>query len=333
MLQTGIQHGILPSVALAAAAGTDISAPPEITDLLDAILSLNRERNDHIWNELKIAVRLLNDIGIEPVLLKGAAYLASDTYSDCAGRYLLDLDLLLPETESQRAVSHLLANGYSIDERDAFGRFRHHHPQVSRGSVGTELHHKIGLGRSQYILPAKEVIAGAALLHLDGLRVRVPSPTHLAIHLVLHSQLQHPYNERIWPPLRALYDLVKIDQRFGGSIDWREIAHRFTRARQYGLLVLHLLDVHDALGWQLPFVPRLGPVTRLRKLRRTALRLFPALRYADPIYMGSVLLTRRLRMLRNVLVTPGGLQHLISHIFAPSVVEGLLLDVREGRGH
>lgn len=333
LLQIGVHEGILPSLALVAAAGADISAPVEIADLLDEILLVNRQRNDYICDELKIAVRLLNEIGLEPVLLKGAAYLASDIYTDLGARYLVDLDLLLPEAKLEHAVAHLVANGYSVDQRDSFGRFRHHHAQVSRGSVPIELHHKIGLGRSQYMLPAKELIESATSLDLDGVRVRVPSPTHLAMHLILHSQLLHPYNERIWPPLRAMYDLVQLQERFGAAIDWKQIAARCKQAGQYGLLVLHLGDVHEAFGFELPFTPAQGLLTRLRQLRRTTLRRMPAVRYADPIYMWSVLVARRLRMLRSVLATPGGLQHLIRHLFAPSVVEGLLLDVREGRGH
>lgn len=333
LLQKATEEVILPSLADIVRNGFDIGAPAEITDFLDEVLTLNRERNAHIWNELKAAVRLLNEIGIEPVLLKGAAYLASGTYGDAATRYLLDLDVLLPQTQLQKAVDRLVANGYSVDATDAFGKYRHHHPQVSRGSVAIELHHKLGFGSCERVLPAQEVIDSAAPLDLEGVRVRVPSPTHLAMHLVLHSQVQHPYNERIWPPLRAMYDLVQLEQRFGGAIDWKEIADRFTSAGHYGLMVLHLIDVHEALGFKLPFASHLTPTTRLRLLRRRALRRLPVLRYVDPIYMPSVLLKRRLRVLRSALVTPGGVRHLATHLFAPSVFERLLLDVREGRGH
>jgi hypothetical protein len=323
----------LPVLAALAQDGLEICPPAEISDLLKAVLSLNRERNDHIWHELKVCVQLLNEIGIHPVLLKGAAYMACGLYSEPGARYLQDVDLLLPETQLHKAVEYLLANGYAIDETDTFGRFRHHHPQLNRGSVSIELHHKLGLGSCHSILPAKEVIECSTFAELDGVRLRVPSPTHLAMHLVMHSQLLHPYNERIWPPLRALYDLVQLQQRFGPSIQWAVVRERFRGAGQDGLLLLHLLDARDALGFKLPFPGGITLLTRLRQFRRSILRHLPTLRYLDPVYMFSTLFTRRLRVMRNVLATPGGARHLVSKLFAPGIYQRLFLDVIEGRGH
>ena len=34
-------------------------------------------------------------------------------------------------------------------------------------------------------------------------------------HLTMHSQLQHPYNERVGPLLKEMYDLVLLQRRFG----------------------------------------------------------------------------------------------------------------------
>jgi Uncharacterised nucleotidyltransferase len=333
LLKTATEQAVLPALAALVHDGLNISLPKEISDLLSEVLAFNRERNDHIWNELKAAAQLLNDVRIEPVLLKGAAYIAAGVYPDSGARYLLDLDLLIPEAQLPQAVNHLVAQGYSVDETDKFGRFRHHHPQLSRGSVSIELHHKLGLGRCQFMLPARQVIESAVPLDLDGIRVRLPSPTHLAMHLIMHSQMLHPYNERIWPPLRAMYDLIKLRQRFGNYIRWADIEDRFRRADQYGLLALYLLYVRDALGSIPPFKARVTFLTRVRGFRRMLLRRLPLLRYFDPIYMLSILFTRRLRVLRSVLSTPRGPRYLVSALLAPGVYKGLFLDVVEGRGH
>lgn len=332
LFETATEEAVLPALAFAVNDGLDISAPREVSDFLSAVLLLNRQRNQRIWQQVKETAHLLNGVGIEPVLLKGAAYLAAGVYSDPGTRYLVDLDVLVPEALLPGAFQHLVESGYSYDKTDQFGRFRHHHPPLRRASVAVELHHTLGLGPCQSILPAKEVIENAVPFKLDGVRVRVPSPTHLVVHLVMHSQIQHPYNERIWPPLRAIYDLVHLQYHFQRAINWAEVEHRFKTAGQMGLLRLHLIDVRDALGLEPPIDCKLTPDTQLRRLRRRVLRKFPALRYLDPIYMFSTVCLRRLRLLRSVLTARGGLKYLVTQLFAPGIYERLLLDVMEGRG-
>src|ERR1700728_5169691 len=97
--------------------------PPDIIDFLSAVEALNQERNIRILNEVKFAGRLLNQVGIEPVLLKGVAYLAMGIYPDPATRYLIDIDILIPETQLQAAVETLVHNGFEADSNDHFGHF------------------------------------------------------------------------------------------------------------------------------------------------------------------------------------------------------------------
>jgi len=320
---------VLPALSGVLPAGL----PAPIAEFLKAVAEANRERNHAIRAELKHAVRLLNGIGLEPVLLKGVAYLETGVYPDIAARYLVDVDLLLPETRRHAGASALLEAGYVAEDRDAFGHFRHHHPPLrSPGSVSFELHHRMGRDRCERLLPASEVIAGSLPHDLDGLRARVPCPEHLLTHLIVHSQLQHPYNERIWPPLRAMSDLVLLNRRFGSELNWEAVEHRFRASGRYALFALHLMQVNASLGMELPVALRLGPVTRLRWHRRQFLRRRPSLRYADPVYMFSTVLSRRIAMLRKLLTTPHGTRHLLTQILAPRNYARLWTDLIEGRG-
>jgi Uncharacterised nucleotidyltransferase len=332
LFETAADERVLPALAFAVDKGLDISAPRDVADFLSAVLLLNRERNRAIWLELKTALQLLNSAGIEPVLLKGAAYFASGVYPDLGVRYLQDLDLLIPNPQLNDAFQCLVDHGYTYDRTDQFGPFRHHFPPLCRASVALELHHQLGLGPCDSILSASEVIAHATPLEIDGLRVHIPSPTHLMTHLVMHSQIQHPYNERIWPPIRAILDLLQLQNYHGPTIDWIEVESRFRNAGHAGLLRLHLLDVHDALGLAPPIDCRLTPLTYVRGLRRRVLRQFPALRYLDPIYMFSAVCLRRVRVVRNVLASRGGVERLLTQLTAPGVYERFFWDVLEGRG-
>ncbi len=332
LFRTATEESVLPTIAFAVTDGLDLCAPREVSDFLNTLLSLNRERNQHIWQELKTTVQLLNEAGIEPVLLKGAAYLAAGVYSDFGSRYLIDLDLLVPEAQAERAFQHLVENGYAHDETDHFGHFRHHYPPLRRASVPIELHHKLGLGPCESILPAGNVIENSIPIEFEGLRARIPSPAHLVTHLVMHSQIQHPYNERIWPPLRAVLDLFRLQCRYGCAIEWAEVQHRFHHAGQDNLLRLHFIDVHNSLGVEPPIDCTLTPMMHFRRLHRGVLRQFPALRYLDPIYMFSAVCLRRLRMLRRLLSGEGGMKRLSGQLLAMGVYQRFILDVLEGRG-
>jgi hypothetical protein len=71
---------------------------------------------------------------------------------------------------------------------------------------------------------------------------------------------------------------------------------------------------------------------RLRWGRRKLLRKMPALRYADPIYMCSTVLVRRVRVLRNMLSKSNGLTHLVKQLLTAAVYRRFAMDIIEGRG-
>jgi hypothetical protein len=305
----------------------------EVIDFLSAVEELNLERNRAIFHELTAVTELLNEAGIEPVLLKGAAYNVLGVYANPATRYLMDVDLLIPETQLSAGVAVLLQNGFDWDRSDRLGLYRHHHPPLRRtGAVSFELHHSMGMGVCKSLLPASEVLEQSARHDFAGTHLRVPSPEHLMVHLIMHSQIQHPYNERIWPPLRAMVDLVLIRRRFDGAIDWDSIERRFRKAGQWGVLAMHLLQVRDLLGAETPFPIRLTGLTYAGWSRRQLLRRFPAFRFLDPIYMFSTVLVRRLRLFRNAFDVPGGCGHIVREMFAPGIYKRFVTDVIEGRG-
>jgi hypothetical protein len=334
LIRIAEQERVLPALcARVQETGISSQVPGEVADFLSAVEELNLERNQAILTELGVVAALLNEAGIEPVLLKGAAYCVTGVYANPATRYLVDVDLLIPESQLSNGIEVLMQNGFDWDRTDQLGRFRHHHPPLQRkGSVCFELHHSLGTGSCRTLLPASEVIKLSVPHEFQGARVRVPSPEHLMTHVITHSQVQNPYNERIWPPLRAMYDLVLIQRRFESELDWNSIEHRFRKAGQSGILAMHLLYVGDVLGVETPFPIRLTGLTYLRWLRRRLLRTLPALRFFDPVYMYSTVLVRRLRLLRDALDAPGGWKHIVRELFAPNVYKRFITDVIEGRG-
>jgi hypothetical protein len=311
-----------------------LRTPPEIGEFLAAVEDLNGERNVRILEETRAVGLLLNAAGIEPVALKGAAFLLAEVYPRPGCRYLCDLDLLVPCSQLTAAAEALERDGYKQDERDAMARFRHHYPQLQRprtandsGSSPVELHHSLGHGPARKLLSGEDVLRGSQPMEWNGVRIRIPSPEHLVTHLILHSQLHHCYSERIWPPLRAMYDLVALDRHFGQRLDWEWVRRRFQSCGQEFTLLLHLLQVREALGMPLPFAFDPGLAGRVRWARRRALNKWPRLRVTDPVYLACATLTRRTQFLTSIISAPGGWKCVARTLFQPGFYRRLLAEI------
>jgi hypothetical protein len=278
--------------------------PLDVFQFLEAIASLNAERNGRILAEAVHVARLLNQIGIHPVALKGLAYLIAGIYPP-ATRYLQDLDFLIPELDLDRAAQRLLQDGFIRDDSDALCVIRHHYPTLRKPSgPNVELHHRVGLGICDRLLAAAQLLADSRAITLDGATFLLPSPTSLVIHLILHSQLAHPYAERIFPPLRALCDLKTLQAHYGPQINWPHVAETFAQAGQSATLHLHLAQAQDILGLIPPFPLNPGLLDRLRLQRRRFLNAHPWARFLDPTYLILSLFSRRLRLVPGLLRRP-----------------------------
>jgi hypothetical protein len=315
-------------------AATGVNPPPEVSEFLAHVEDLNRARNAQIIEEAWAVAELLNRIGIEPLALKGTAMLLLDVYPRPGCRYLRDLDILVPRAQLEAAAAVLERDGYQPDTRDAMARFRHHYPQLQRppapdgsSSAPLELHYSLGPGVSGRLLTGEDLLRDSSVKEWNGVRIRVPSPEHLVTHLILHSQLRHCYSERIFPPLRAMYDLVMLNRHFGSSLDWEEVRRRFRTHRREPTLLLHLLQVRKTLGMPLPFAFELGGIGRVRWIRRRALNRWPVLRFVDPVYVVSSSLSRRMRFLRSVVAVPGGWKHAARMLVRSGFYRRLLADI------
>lgn len=307
--------------------------PTDLMGFLGSVEEMNGERNRAILAELGTVAKLLNEVGIEPVLLKGSAYLVKGVYANPARRYLGDLDLLVPAKSLQTGIQVLARHGFGWNSEDRLGHFRHHHPPIRRpGAVPVELHHSLGMGSCSVILPAQEVLSSSVRHEFLGAIVRIPSPEHLMVHLVMHSQLQHPYQERIWPPLRAMYDFTLVQRRFENSLDWNHVERRFREAGHAGLFALHVTYIRETLRASIPLAVPVTGMTCIRGLRRRLLRRVPLLRFLDPLYMFSTVLLRRLRLLRSALRVAGGWKEVAAELFKSGVYARLKSDILEGQG-
>lgn len=303
-----------------------LDAPPEIADFFSGIYSLNQDRNRRLLAQLESLVSLLNRSGIEPVLLKGAAYLTTGVYPDPASRFLHDIDLLTAPAQTAQAVRLLESEGYEPFIPNPTALVLHHHPMLTRrGSVPVELHHSLGHALAQRILTPQEILDASTPVPLGSAAARIPSPEHLVVHTVVHSQIQHAPYLAIWPTLRSLLDLALLAQRF--SIDWDAVRDRFRAHRASALLNLHLLQAQSSLGFQPPFALQPGG---LAWARRRLLWAHPGLRRLDPAYFYAAVVSPKLRLSRRLLNHPTGRRYVLTTPFRAGFYKRLFEHIAHG---
>jgi hypothetical protein len=303
--------------------------PADVANLFSTVKELNQERNQCMLSELKWIVGLFNNAGIEPIVLKGAAYILSGLYPNLSTRFLNDIDLLLPESDFPAAVAMLERQGYcSHDAHPVAAMIGHAYPPLSRPrSLEIDLHRSLGLRICKPLLPSAEVRSNFVIQELDGVRLRIPSPDHLVVHHIIHSQIHDFYPERIRPSLRTMYDMVLLQRRFGSHIDWSAIENRFRRNGQYAALALYLKRVELALGLTSPLPIRMTGLMQVRWWRRSVLKKIPAVRFIDPLYLYKAGVKPR-TPLGEILKIRGGWRYLLMKALTRSLYARRLARVR-----
>lgn len=309
-------------------------APPGIREFLEDVQNGNRKRNERILDEALAVAELMKEIEIEPVFLKGCAYLLEGLYPDPGSRYQCDVDLLVPRAQVDEAARILKSQGYCAVAGDRMARFRHHYPPLQRpamidgvGYPPVELHHSLAIGTAGRLLRGEEVLRDSRLVKWRGAKVRIPSAPHLLTHLILHSQIHHSYSERIWPPLASMCDLAMLMQHYGARLEWASVRERFRAHGEEPTLLLHLLQVEETFGVSAPFAIRLGWIGRARRQRRKVLNRWPGLRFADPVYLIVSTLSRRFRLLRSVIGEPRAWQPVARMLMRSDFYRRMIADI------
>lgn len=258
-----------------AAGGADGSAVPVEIALEDSYLA-NTGRNRALRAQAVAVVVLLRQAGIEPVLLKGAAWLCT-AGSDPGERELRDLDLLLPAESVDGAVAALLAAGYvatgpaggeTVPRSVAWYRRRYHHycPLVRPGAPApVELHWALGSGAVDVALPAARMRRDAVVLAGEGAGALAPAPRDHVLLLLLHAEVSDFGHRRAVLPLRALHDLSLFVRRQQEPLPWVEVGEALAAAGLTRVGAAFFAAAERLLGLRLPLPLALAPDAGARR--------------------------------------------------------------------
>jgi Uncharacterised nucleotidyltransferase len=232
-------------------------------------------------NRLRIQAAGLRDIvlamrrrQIEPVLLKGAANLVSETYSDKSARFMGDIDLIVPTSQHAAAFDVLMALGYQADQDapDWKSQIEHHEEMVMHPDtgLGIELHRAIAPAWLQKLLPADAFLSRSGKVNFEGQNYRVLCLEDRIIHCIVHAQLHHDLDLVGGVSLRALFDLksmVDSAALSGTVIDWVSILEHFKKNGHLNVLAGQMNICAKYLNVKIPVALLKTPSTEKKLIK------------------------------------------------------------------
>jgi hypothetical protein len=247
--------------------------PAGVLEFLDAVYTLNLDYNLRYQDQLAHLIQILNNIGVRPVLLKGAAALVSGLYPTPGERIIGDIDVLIPPSNKPSSVvfKHLLAAGYQpVAEEEELPETEDdlkilHYPRIYSldWPAPVELHvHPVHLPVAR-LLGSEEVVRDAAPLHWRGGDCLLPSPTHFVMQNVIHAFI---VDVRLYGffSLRQLSEFVRASLTYDERIDWAVIQQRFDSLGYGSALRGYAVLANVYLGFQVPPELAISGFARLR---------------------------------------------------------------------
>jgi hypothetical protein len=219
-----------------------------------ALMTAARQAKLTHWEVSRIQAAL-RPLGVEPILLKGTAYLMAGLPAS-RGRVFGDVDILVPKARIADIEAAFFANGWNFqDDLDAYDEryyreWMHEIPPLTHEQRGSSLdvHHTI-------LPPSARIQVNTAALFEDtrelaslpGVRVLAP------VTMVLHSAAHLFHEGELEKGLRDLFDLDALLRDFGRDPSfWAGLV---PRARVLGLsrpLFLALRYTSRCLGTPVP---------------------------------------------------------------------------------
>lgn len=197
--------------------------PSDIRAYIRLVRHLNSERNSHLKTQAIAAIRSLNDVGIEPLVIKGAASLLTESSERLGLRMMADLDFVIDPNDLSRGTAALLRAGYhfSFEDEGSHACATLYRPEDA-GCI--DLHHR--LPGPAGILEQLDLVDAEEWVEIDGVRARIPSATARVAHLVIHDMIHDRRLRAGTMDLRHLLDVSTLI-RAGASIDWKALSAGF----------------------------------------------------------------------------------------------------------
>lgn len=227
--------------------------PPAIWQILQKSYYRNVFRSIQLYRELQEITTALQAHQIPTLILKGA-HLGAAVYDSIALRSMLDIDLLVPQHQVERAVEQIKALGYEPStpwlSLDAYLAYQHHVPPFIRPKAvaALELHWRITLPNRAHSIPMDELWQRSITVSVNGSSVQGFCPEDLLLHVCMHATYHHWFQQGV----RFLCDITEIVHRYGGQLDWEAVIERAAAWEWQRGVYLALVAAQQLLGAPIP---------------------------------------------------------------------------------
>jgi hypothetical protein len=204
------------------------------------------------YGEFRRIAQALDDANIPVMALKGL-HLAERVYGNISLRSMSDMDILVPRTDLERAVTTLRSLEYGFDE-DVSG--------AAPGMLGTkcniglahrrlgvllEIHWTLAEPGDVYAPPMDDIWRSAVPARLGDADALVMSPEFLLLHVCAHLACNHVFGFN----LRGLCDIAEIVHVYQ-DLDWQAFADHGRRHGWTRGVAAALRLARDHLGVNIP---------------------------------------------------------------------------------
>lgn len=278
--------------------------PGDVARYVSEIFERNSQRNERLAAQLKQAVAALNENGVTPVLMKGAAMLATKDRAQSATRLISDLDILVAPDEADIALASLSALGYRVHYQAPRGASKWYADLQRPEDVGMIDLHQALPGNAFFYRSHGNVKQYCELLAGEHGTAYIPSATYQAFLLIVHDQFQ---DSDYWVGaidlrhLLHLRDLIEAPQGF----HWNLLASLGSGRLARNAIETQLVTLFSLLDVEVPVEMRMRLMPRLQYWRRLIQARIPVLRHA--------LLPLTLLDLRNYRAEVGRAERLAAH--------------------
>lgn len=162
-------------------------APADILKNLAAHDADQRSKQHAVLIEI---IGLLNAENITPVLIKGARHL---WLGEFPWRTMIDLDILIPNGDEQRAFQICLAHGFTPDKQHAFTLGKHHLPGLFRPDLPgcVELHRKASAPQGEQHIRTEELLRRVEKVSQEGKTAGILNTVDHVWHAIVHHHFSH----------------------------------------------------------------------------------------------------------------------------------------------
>ena len=189
--------------------------PVEIIEKTRNYYLSNLVRNVPIQHNHGRILRLINEGGIEAIVLKGA-HLSEAVYGNIALRTMSDMDILVKSSDILEAEQLILSLGYIHRKTDN----KHSRYECPNDSTPLELHWHIVSPNIPANINIKDIWDRACQAEINGINALVQSPEDLLIHICFHAAFLHTFNQF---GLRMLWDVKVILEHFSNLLNWEQV--------------------------------------------------------------------------------------------------------------